>query len=188
VEEYIQERKNKGVWAADLVKIGMASPETMRFDDQKSYEKYRVAFLKAVSESAPYKRFIKEKLEKAQHASQETGNLYTASIFLALMSTLEADVLENSKISGKRFGFVAYGSGSKAKVFEGVVQKEWANVARQFQIAEKLKRRQAIDYDQYEALHTGSQATPILAEKGRWGLKRIGQEGVTLGARYYAEF
>jgi hydroxymethylglutaryl-CoA synthase len=188
VEAYIQERQNKGVWSNDLFKIGMASPETMRFEDQKAYEKYRASFLKAVSESSPYKRFVQEKLEKAQRASQETGNLYTASIFLALMSTLEADVQDNSKLSGKRFGFVAYGSGSKAKVFEGVVQREWAEVARHFHITEKLKRRQAIDYDQYEALHTGAQNTPILAEKGRWGLERIGQEGVTLGARYYAEF
>ncbi|MBK7937385.1 MAG: hypothetical protein IPJ82_09985 [Lewinellaceae bacterium] len=135
-----------------------------------------------------YRRFVAEKLEKAQRASQETGNLYTASLFLALMSTLECDLGENKNLAGKRFGFVAYGSGSKAKVFEAVVQKEWSSVVRSFGVFKKLQQRRAVDYDQYEALHSGLQKVPVFTERGRWGLERIGQEGVTLGARYYAAF
>ena len=138
-----------------------------------------------MSESPLYRRFVQEKLEKAQRASSETGNLYTASIFLALMSTLECDLTDGSRLNGKRFGFVAYGSGSKAKVFEAVVQPQWAEVARHFRVFDKLLRRQAIDYGQYEALHTGQQLQPLFKEPGRWGLERVGTEGVTLGARYY---
>jgi hydroxymethylglutaryl-CoA synthase len=85
-------------------------------------------------------------------------------------------------------GFVAYGSGSKAKVFEAVVQPAWAEVARQFGVFEQLKKRRAIGYEQYEALHTGAQQSPVFGEPGRWKLERVGQEGVTLGARYYAAF
>lgn len=188
VEPFVEERKAAGKWMVDVQRYGFAEPGREQYEDRKSFEKAHTAFLKSVSESPIYRRFVREKLEKAQRASQETGNLYTASIFLALMSTLESDVQENAALAGKRFGFVAYGSGSKAKVFEARVQPGWEAVARHFKVFEKLQRRRAIDYDQYENLHTGVQQESVLTEMGHWGLKSIGQEGVTLGARYYAAF
>jgi hydroxymethylglutaryl-CoA synthase len=186
VEQFIQERKDGGKWAADQAKYGFPQLETIRFEDKKSYEKAYAGFLKSVSESALYKRFVHTKLEKAQRASQETGNLYTASIFLALMSSLESDWQDNAPLSKKRLGFIAYGSGSKAKVFEATVLPGWEKVVQHFQVFHKLNQRQRIDYDQYEALHTGAQKQAVVTQKGRWALDRIGQEGVTLGARYYA--
>lgn len=188
VDQFVVERKVAGRWAADLQRFGFSEPFREQFEDRKSFDKAQAIFFKSVSESAVYQRFIKEKLEKAQRASQETGNLYTASIFLALMSTLESDAAEQAPIAGKRFGFVAYGSGSKAKVFEATVQPGWQAVASEFGVFEKLQRRRAIDYDQYENLHNGVQQDSVLAEMGHWGLKEIGTEGVTLGARYYAAF
>ncbi len=187
VEEFVEERKRKGVWANDVTKFDFTEPSAEQFPDAKSLGKAQAVFFKTVSESTPYRRFVQEKLERAQRASQETGNLYTASIFLALMSSLESDAQEQSRLAGKRIGFVAYGSGSKAKVFEAVVQKGWQEQASRFGVFEKLKNRRAIDYDQYELLHTGAQVGPILKEAKRWGLDRVGQEGVTLGARYYAQ-
>jgi hydroxymethylglutaryl-CoA synthase len=188
VEQFVEERKMSGKWPADVSKFGFAEPLAEQFPDKKSYEKAQAAFFKTVSESRIYRRFVAEKLEKPQRASQEVGNLYTASIFLALMSTLECDALEGAHLARKRVGFVAYGSGSKAKVFEAVVQPAWAAVARHFGVFEQLKKRRAVDYDQYEALHTGAQQSPVFGEPGRWKLERVGQEGVTLGARYYAAF
>jgi len=185
VEQFIVERKAKGVWEKDQQKFNFPQLETIRFEDKKAYGKAYAGFLKAVSESSMYQRFVKEKLEKAQRASQETGNLYTASIFLALMSTLESDFIEKAQLDKKRIGFVAYGSGSKAKVFEGIVQPGWEAVVRHFQVFKKLKNRQEIDYDQYEALHKNTLEAPVFTEKGRWALDHIGAEGVTLGARYY---
>jgi len=187
VEAFIEERKNKGAWAADLRRYKLAMPDPADFSEKKLLDKAQAAFLKQVSESRLYQKFVSEKLEPAQRASQDTGNLYTASIFLALMSSLETDAQEGERLDRKRIGFVAYGSGSKAKIFEATVQPGWAIVAAQFGVFERLSNRRAIDYEQYERLHTGAQAQSIAPEKGRWGLQRIGQEGVTLGARYYAE-
>jgi len=186
VEEFVEERKRKGVWESDATKFGFAEPFLSQFPDSKSYGKAQTGFFKSVSESTLYRHFVSQKLERAQRASQETGNLYTASIFLALMSSLESDAYEKSMLAGKRIGFVAYGSGSKAKVFEAVVQKGWESVAARFGVFEKLRNRRAIDYNQYELLHTGEQQEPVFKEEKRWGLERIGMEGVTLGARYYA--
>lgn len=187
VEQFVSERKEKGVWEKDQEKFGFPRLETMRFADQKAFEKAYAGLLKSVSASAMYQRFVQDKLEKAQRASQEMGNLYTASIFLALMSTLEVDLHDKTPLDKKRFGFVAYGSGSKAKIFEATVQPGWEQVVRHFKVFAKLKNRKAIDYNQYEALHDGTQSKPVFTEKNRWALERIGTEGVTLGARYYSE-
>ncbi|MCW5920833.1 MAG: hydroxymethylglutaryl-CoA synthase family protein [Saprospiraceae bacterium] len=188
VERFVEERKTKGAWENDVARFGFQEPYAGQFLEKKSFGKAHAAFLKNVSESTLYRRFVAQKLEKAQRASMETGNLYTASIFLALMSTLECDFAGNGNLAGKKLGFVAYGSGSKAKVFEAVVQKEWREVTQHFKVFEKLRDRRALDYDQYELLHTGQQQGAVFAEEGRWGLERVGHEGVTLGARYYAVF
>ena len=186
--QFVQERKMKGIWEKDIVKFGFLEPERATFPDEKSFAKAYAGFLKSVSESAVYRKFVKEKLEKAQRASSETGNLYTASIFLALMSTLSSDLAENVDLKGKRIGFVAYGSGSKAKVFEGVVLPGWQEIVKEFRVFEKLNNRKSIAYDNYIALHNGCQTQPEAPEKGRWKVERIGTEGVTLGARYYSVF
>jgi 3-hydroxy-3-methylglutaryl CoA synthase len=186
VEAFVEERKSKGTWEKDVAQFGFSQPQREAFADEKSFAKAMATFFKSVADSALYRRFVAKKLEKAQRASQETGNLYTASIFLALMSTLESDAAENSPLAGKHFGFVAYGSGSKSKVFEAVVQKNWQTVAQKFGVFERLSKRQAVDYDQYERLHTGEQRIPVAQENKRWGLAQIGSEGVLLGARFYA--
>ncbi|MBL7827780.1 MAG: hydroxymethylglutaryl-CoA synthase family protein [Saprospiraceae bacterium] len=187
VEQFIEERKQKGVWEADMQKYGFPNLAVIRFADQLAYQKAYNGFLKSVSDSSIYKAFIQNKLEKAHRASQETGNLYTASIFLALMSCLELDHHEKAKLDGKRFGFIAYGSGSKAKVFEGIIQKGWQDVVQKFDVFKKLENRIELDYKVYENLHNQCQKVAYHQESGRWGLQKIGSEGVTLGARYYYE-
>jgi hydroxymethylglutaryl-CoA synthase len=185
VEQFIQERKLKGVWETDVVKYGFEEPTQSSFADTKSYTKALYSYQKKVSDSVLYKKFVTEKLEKSQKASSETGNLYTASIFLSLMSVLECNYSDRKILSGKRIGFVAYGSGSKAKVFEGTVQKKWEEVVAKFNVFNKLNDRKAISYAQYEDLHNGVHEKTVSVNAGSYALERIGQEGVTLGARYY---
>ncbi len=166
--------------AKDLWALALA-----RQMEEATYEKVYADTLKKVSQSALYQRFVQEKLESAQRASQEVGNVYTASIFLALMSSLETGAQDGTLQAGERVGFVAYGSGSKAKIFEGTLQPGWEQVGAQFGVFDKLQDRQAVNYEQYEALHSGIQKGSICPVPGRWGLQSIGTEGVTLGARYY---
>ena len=81
--------------------------------------------LKETSKSEEYKNFVTKKLMPAELASSLIGNLYTGSIFMGLLSTLSHFYDSNKDVSGAKFGFLAYGSGSKSKVFEGVIQPEW---------------------------------------------------------------
>ncbi len=185
VEEFVAEKKRAEKWAAIAATISSEEPRATDFSEKKAFERAKTVWLKAVSESASYQKFVSEKLEKAQRASSEVGNMYTASIFLALLSTLESDFLAGEKLAGKRIGFVAYGSGSKSKIFEAVVSKNWAEKAARFDVFKKIEDRRAVSYDEYEALHTGRQTCSIAPEAGRFGLERIGEEGVLMGARFY---
>jgi len=75
--------------------------------------------LKEISKSEDYRTFVTEKLQPAELASSLIGNLYTGSIFMGLLSTLANFYDTNKEITDTKFGFLAYGSGSKSKVLKG---------------------------------------------------------------------
>lgn len=141
---------------------------------------------KAVAKSEDYIKFITEKIEPSQRASSEIGNMYTASIFMALLSALQVSYEQNEEISGEKIGFLAYGSGSKAKVFVGKVAENWRNVVSKWNIFEELKKRTAIDFKTYEKLHRKQLENSINPNYKGFGLKSVEKENPNLvGARIY---
>jgi hydroxymethylglutaryl-CoA synthase len=142
--------------------------------------------LKELSKSEAYKTFVTNKLQPAELASSLIGNLYAGSIFMGLLSTLENASEKNIALEGKKIGFMAYGSGSKSKVFEGIVQLDWKSAIAKVQLFENLKNSIEIDFKTYEKLHKKELKSPVLQPKQEWVLDRIEKEVPTLiGARYY---
>ncbi|MEM9681288.1 MAG: hydroxymethylglutaryl-CoA synthase, partial [Bacteroidota bacterium] len=74
---------------------------------------------KRAYKSKIYNTFIQERIASGEKASSEIGNMYTASIFMAFLSYLSYHYNESIEIADNSVGFIAYGSGSKSKVFEG---------------------------------------------------------------------
>jgi hydroxymethylglutaryl-CoA synthase len=74
-------------------------------------------WIRKVSKSSIYKSFIEEKISPGERASSEIGNMYTASIFMSLISSLIEANINNKDFENKKIGFISYGSGSKAKIF-----------------------------------------------------------------------
>lgn len=183
-ELFVQEKKLAGSWEVLNEQLEVKAPNRADFDSEVAFEKVHNQFLKAVSQSAEYRALVKTKMEKAQRVSGEVGNMYTGSIFLALMGTLEADLQENTQLEAQKFGFFSYGSGSKSKVFEGTIQPNWKEVVTGFQLHEKLINRTALDYATYEKLHRKQMKDSVLSPSD-FALTAIGTEGNTLGARYY---
>lgn len=141
---------------------------------------------KAVAKSEGYIQFINEKIEKSQRASSEIGNMYTASIFMALLSALQTSFNENEEVAGQEIGFLGYGSGSKSKVFTGKVSANWKEVAEKWNVFEGLKNRTAIDFDTYEKLHRKQLENSVNESYKGFGLKSVELENPVLkGARYY---
>lgn len=141
---------------------------------------------KVVAKSEDYLKFISEKIEKTQRASSEIGNMYTASIFMALLSGLQTSFNENEELAGQEIGFLGYGSGSKSKVFAGKVSDNWKNVVTKWNLFENLNERLAIDFDMYEKLHRKQIDHSVNPEYSGFGLESVEHENpVLLGARYY---
>jgi len=142
--------------------------------------------LKETSKSEDYKNFVNQKLLPAELASSLIGNLYTGSIFMGLLSTLAHFYDTDKEITDSTFGFLAYGSGSKSKVFEGIIQPEWKAAIANCKLFETLENSFEIDFDTYEKLHKKEQQTSVAKPKKEWILDRIEKEIPNLmGARYY---
>ncbi|MFY1047667.1 hydroxymethylglutaryl-CoA synthase family protein [Chryseobacterium sp. GP-SGM7] len=141
---------------------------------------------KGVAKSENYIQFINNKIEKTQRASSEIGNMYTASIFMALLSGLQTSFNENEELFGEEIGFVAYGSGSKSKVFAGKISENWKNVVSKWNLFDHLRKRLAIDFDTYEKLHRKQLQHSVNPDYKGFGLESVELENpVLIGARYY---
>ena len=141
---------------------------------------------KAIAKSEDYIGFINEKIEKSQRASSEIGNMYTASIFMAMLSALQTSFNENEDLAEQEIGFLAYGSGSKSKVFVGKVSPEWKTVVEKWNLFEELKNRRSIDFETYEKLHRKQLERSVNENYKGFGLTRVEKESPVLkGARYY---
>ena len=185
-EIFMEEAKLRGDWEEIEAVIDMERPHPQDFDNQEAYEKAYGKYLRAITKTDAYRAFVNEKIEKGERASSLVGNLYTSSIFLALMSSLEADFTEGREIRGLNIGLFAYGSGSKSKVFEAEVQPQWRAIVSRFRLMEALNDRQALDYDTYEKLHRGLYEDPVGPVEDRFLLERIETEREHyIGARSY---
>ena len=141
---------------------------------------------KAIAKSENYIQFINDKIEKSQRASSEIGNMYTASIFMALLSALQTAFNENEELKGSEIGFLGYGSGSKSKVFVGKVSENWKNVVSKWDLFESLKNRKVIDFETYEKLHRKQLGQSVNQYYKGFGLQSVESENpVLIGARYY---
>jgi len=142
--------------------------------------------LKEISKSKDYQKFVTNKLLPSELASSVIGNLYTGSIFMGLLSSLSHYFNANTAIKNKKFGFLAYGSGSKSKVFEGKIQSEWKTAMAKIQLFETLENSFEIDFETYEKLHKKELKKSVQEPKKEWILDFIENENPNLiGARYY---
>ncbi|MBP8157784.1 MAG: hydroxymethylglutaryl-CoA synthase family protein [Flavobacterium sp.] len=142
--------------------------------------------LKALAKSPEYLALVNENILPSEIASGQIGNIYTGSIFLGLLSTLCYHFQQKSDLTNKKFGFIAYGSGSKSKVFEAQVSSQWQTAIEKVKLFETLEQATAIDFSTYEKLHKKELKQSVLAPKNEFYLESIEKENpVLVGARYY---
>lgn len=142
--------------------------------------------VKEISKSEEYKAFVAQKLQPAEPASSLIGNLYTGSIFMGLLSALVVKAEQVADLEGKKFGFLAYGSGSKSKAFQGTLQSGWKAAAENARLFETLAASTVIDFETYNKLHKKEQHYSVVAPVNEWVLDKIETELPNLtGARYY---
>lgn len=142
--------------------------------------------IKVVAKTPEYLELVNQTIFPSEIASGQVGNMYTGSIFLGMLSTLCFHLQNNNEITNKKMGFIAYGSGSKSKVFEAEVQPEWQSVIAKVSLFETLSNSTEIDFGTYIALHKKERKEAVLQPKNEFVLDSIEKENtVLLGARYY---
>ncbi len=127
---------------------------------------------------------MEDKILSAQKASSQIGNMYAASVFMSLISDLwykQKILKHNDKI-----GFIAYGSGSKAKVFEGRLVNGFAEKLKYLNLEKVLENRTAINFETYESLHCKTNKKSVIIPSDEFYLDKINSETDGLvGLRHY---
>ena len=145
----------------------------------------RKEWLKLVSKSKMFSEFIQKKIMPGELASAEIGNMYTGSIFMALISLLSSALEKGEDIKNAKIGFLSYGSGSKAKIFEGTLESQWEETIKELDLFSKLNNRIKIDIDSYERLHNNESVSPLDSASSSIKLDKIESSELTAGLRKY---
>ena len=145
----------------------------------------RKEWLKLVSKSKMFNEFIQKKIMPGELASAEIGNMYTGSIFMALISLLSSALEKGEDIKNAKIGFLSYGSGSKAKIFEGTLESQWEETIKELDLFSKLNNRIKIDIDSYERLHNNESVSPLDSASSSIKLDKIESSELTAGLRKY---
>lgn len=142
--------------------------------------------VKALAKSEEYLSLVKTKIQPSEIASGQVGNIYTGSIFLGMLSTLCYHYQQKTDLAHHKLGFIAYGSGSKSKVFTAEVGANWHLAMSKVHLFETLNECQAIDFATYEKLHRKELKQSVIQPKDEFYLGGIERENpVLIGARYY---
>ncbi|WP_299223214.1 hydroxymethylglutaryl-CoA synthase [uncultured Psychroserpens sp.] len=135
--------------------------------------------------SSLYNNFIASKIASSELASSEIGNMYTASIFMSLLSFLSQSLNTSKDISNTTIGFISYGSGSKSKVFEGKVRPNWNTKIEAVKLFEYLENRKSIEVQTYEDLHRSKIDHPIF-NGSKISLDYVESDQTNYGLRRYS--
>lgn len=164
-------------WIKQGNKLKELESEIGDFQDSKEW-------IKAAYKSNHFSKFIKDKITAGELASSEIGNMYTGSIFMSFLSLLSYNYNQNKDLKGDKIGFVAYGSGSKSKIFDGVVQSNWQTKVKDIKLFEYLDNRQSIDVNTYEDLHC-SRIDSSVKKPAKITLKYFEKDKTNYGLRRY---
>lgn len=91
---------------------------------------------------------LRRQLAASQTYCRAVGNLYTGSLYLALMS-----LLQNGQVAGgDRLGLFSYGSGAEGEFYSGIVQPSFAQGLSD--VRHDLESRHHVSITEYEQLFT----------------------------------
>lgn len=134
------------IWGKILKEIGETEEPPIGILELAYNEDFRQqdkAFRKKLMETPWFQKIVSQKMEPSLIASRQTGNLYTGSLYLALLSLLEYG---NPK-KGQKIGLGSYGSGAGGIVFIAIIKN-----AKKPGLEKELARRTKITIEEYEAL------------------------------------
>ena len=89
---------------------------------------------------------LQENFQESIQYSRNVGNIYTASLYLGLISLLEGKELA----AGERIGLFSYGSGAVGEFFTGIVQENYRDHLKQDHHTALFSNRTKLSIAEYE--------------------------------------
>ncbi len=83
--------------------------------------------------------------------AREVGNIYTGSVYMGLISLLEA---EKEKVAGKKVGIFSYGSGCGAEFLICNIKEKVGNILDSLNFRKQLDRREKISIEHYTHIYS----------------------------------
>ncbi len=185
---FIHEWRDLERWKQIEKEIGPLPPRRDYSVEELLTDEYR-QFRKKFSSSTAFKQVYAEKVYPSTIAGRRIGNSYTASLYVSFLSILDSEYTKKD-LFGRRVGFASYGSGASAKLFAGVFQEGYREVAERVNLFKKLDERVKIGFDDYERLHESKpgESKSILQPKSEFAIVNVGCTEVDHGFRYYKYF
>ncbi|RMF31558.1 MAG: 3-hydroxy-3-methylglutaryl-CoA synthase [Candidatus Nitrosothermus koennekii] len=182
-------------WKEVIELIGMEEPKPKDnigtieaiLQDKEFMEKDK-EFNKRFMKTPQYQQEFINKLESSLKASSLVGNLYTGSLYMGFRSELEYEYKKGRDLAGLRVGFASYGSGASAMVFSGLIQDEYEEVVKKFDLEREMGERRKLSIEEYVDLHADKRNVdqPIISNKrNQFVLVRIGRDKKKEGFREY---
>ncbi len=136
------------------------------------------AFNRKLMKTPQFMEMYERKLASSLIASKMIGNLYTASLYLGLRSSLEYEYRKGVDLAGKRVGFGSYGSGSSAMVFSGTILDSYKEVISKMHLEQDMDKRRRLSLEEYEMLHRGEMPAgqSVVTAKNEFTLAKIDRE------------
>ena len=97
----------------------------------------------------PHSVLMRTQLAASQAFSRQVGNLYTGSLYLALLSLLTRS---HNLQYGDRIGLFSYGSGAQGEFFTGILQADFKEMVRQADVEKLIMARKQVSVPEYERL------------------------------------
>ncbi len=112
------------------------------------YTKMGLKALRSVLEEAPDDQIAEgllARFEDSRQLNREVGNLYTGSLYLSLLSLLQARSLRE----GDQIGLFSYGSGAEGEFYTGEVVQGYERML-DTSVSELLRQRKPVSVTEYE--------------------------------------
>lgn len=139
------------VWTAHKEKTGFDLNDFEALCYHLPYTKMGLKALRTIydDKTEADKERLVENYQISTRYNRKVGNIYTASLYLSLLSLLEQQ--ENLR-DGSRIGLFSYGSGAVGEFFTGILQPNYRKYLHTAEHTTMFEKRQEVSITEYEEI------------------------------------
>lgn len=171
--EYAAARFFGRLWSHDDILKGYLDPALWSGINSVLTGEKRRSIERDLAKSPFFRDQFALKVAPSLALGRKIGNIYSGSLFLALISLLYESELAGHDVAQESVVWTSYGSGASAKVFTGRFTDRWREGYSRQEVYQQITpqaaggRRLKVNLATYENLHESSETSLVRADAGR---------------------